>query len=114
MMRGTGEDEKLLKNAKTEYSEEAEEIATYSAIEALAESVGDRETAKLARSIRREEERMAKYLERLIPQLTKAVARSEVPSKQRNGRRSSSRRRRSSTAKSRTSGTRRARAGSRS
>jgi ferritin-like metal-binding protein YciE len=118
MMRGTGEDEKLLKNAKTEYSEEAEEIATYSAIEALAESVGDRETAKLARSIRRDEERMAKYLERLIPQLTKAVARSEVPSKQRSGRRSSSRRRRSSTAKSRTSGTRstrsRARAGSRS
>ena len=120
MMRGTGEDEKLLKNAKSEYSEEAEEIATYTAIETLAESVGDRETAKLARSIRREEERMAKYLERLIPQLTKAVARSEVPSKQRNGgrRRSSSRRRRSSTAKSRTSGTRssrsRARAGSRS
>jgi ferritin-like metal-binding protein YciE len=118
MMRGTGEDEKLLKNAKTEDSEEAEEIATYSAIETLAESVGDRETAKLARSIRREEERMAKYLERLIPQLTKAVARSEVPSKQRNGGRSSSRRRRSSTAKSRTSRTRssrsRARAGSRS
>lgn len=119
MVRGTGEDEKLLKNAKTEYSEEAEEIATYSAIETLAESVGDRETAKLARSIRREEERMAKYLERLIPLLTKAVARSEVPSDQRNGgrRRSSSRRRRS-TAKSRTSGTHstrsRARAGSRS
>ena len=119
MMRGTGEDEKLLKNAKTEYSEEAEEIATYTAIETLAETVGDRETAKLARSIRREEERMAKYLERLIPQLTKAVARSEVPSKQRNGgrRRSSSRRGRS-TAKSRTSGMRstrsRARAGSRS
>ena len=119
MMRGTGEDEKLLKNAKTEYSEEAEEIATYTAIETLAETVGDRETAKLARSIRREEERMAKYLERLIPQLTKAVARSEVPSKQRNGgrRRSSSRRGRS-TAKSRTTSTRstrsRARAASRS
>jgi Domain of unknown function (DUF892) len=51
-----------------------------------------------------------------VEQLTKAVARSEVPSDQRNGgrRRSSSRRRRSSTAKSRTSATRRARAGSRS
>ena len=79
MVRGHGHEEKLLKNAKTEYSEEAEEIATYSAIEALAESVGDRETAKLARSIRREEERMAKYLERLIPQLTKAVSRSGGP-----------------------------------
>ena len=58
-LRGSGEEEKLLKNAKTEYSEEAEEIATYTAIEAFAESVGDRETAKLAREIRRDEERMA-------------------------------------------------------
>ncbi len=29
MVRGTGEAEKMLKNAKTEYSEEHEEIATY-------------------------------------------------------------------------------------
>jgi ferritin-like metal-binding protein YciE len=125
MVRGTGEEEKLLKNAKTEYSEEAEEIATYTAIETVAESVGDRETAKLARSIRRDEKRMAKYLERLIPQLSKAVVRSEVPSDQRNGgrsrRRSSSSRprsgRRTSSRRSRTSGSRRtrsrARAGSR-
>src|SRR5919198_4096939 len=82
-LRGTGEEERLLKNAKTEYSEEAEEIATYSAIEAFAESVGDRETAKLARAIRREEERMSNYLEGLIPQLTRAVVRAEVPSDQR-------------------------------
>jgi ferritin-like metal-binding protein YciE len=82
-LRGSGEEEKLLKNAKTEYSEEAEEIATYTAIEAFAEGVGDRESAKLAREIRRDEERMARYLERLIPQLTKAVVRSEVPGNQR-------------------------------
>ncbi|MGI8511090.1 MAG: DUF892 family protein, partial [Solirubrobacteraceae bacterium] len=44
MLRGTGEEEKLLKNAKTEYWNEAEEIATYTAIVALAETVGDRET----------------------------------------------------------------------
>jgi rubrerythrin len=93
MVRGTGEEEKLLKNAKTEYSEEAEEIATYTAIETVAESVGDRDTARLARSIRREEERMANYLQRLIPQLSKAVVRSEVPSNQRDG--GGSRRRRS-------------------
>src|SRR5205814_1505988 len=72
-LRGTGTEERLLKNAKTEYSEEAEEIATYAAIEAFAESVSDSETAKLARAIKREEERMATYLERLIPQLTRAV-----------------------------------------
>jgi ferritin-like metal-binding protein YciE len=82
-LRGTGVEEKQLKNAKTEYSEEAEEIATYTAIEALADSVGDRDTAKMARGIRRDEERMAKYLEGLIPQLAKAVARAEIPSDQR-------------------------------
>ncbi|HYH63022.1 MAG TPA: DUF892 family protein, partial [Solirubrobacterales bacterium] len=56
MVRGTSPEEKLLKNAKTEYWNEAEEIATYSAIETLADSVGDRETAQLARAIKREEE----------------------------------------------------------
>jgi ferritin-like metal-binding protein YciE len=82
-LRGTGSEERELKNAKTEYSEEAEEIATYNAIEAFAESVGDRDTAKLAREIRRDEERMAKYLAGLIPQLSKAVVRAEVPASQR-------------------------------
>lgn len=99
-LRGTGAEEKLLKNAKTEYSEEAEEIATYTAIEALAEAVGDRETAKVARTIRRDEERMAKYLEGLIPQLAKAVARAEIPSDQR---KSTGSRRRSSSSRSRSS-----------
>jgi ferritin-like metal-binding protein YciE len=84
-LRGTGEEEKLLKNAKTEYSEEAEEIATYTAIEALADTVGDGETAKVARGIRREEERMQRFLERLIPQLTRAVARAEIPASERDG-----------------------------
>jgi ferritin-like metal-binding protein YciE len=95
-LRGTGEEERLLKNAKTEYSEEHEEIATYTAIETFADSVGDKETAKLARSIRRDEERMASYLERLIPQLTRSVVQAEVPADQRrNGRRRSAARRRS-------------------
>jgi ferritin-like metal-binding protein YciE len=101
-LRGSGEDERLLKNAKTEYSEEAEEIATYTAIEAFAEGVSDTETAKLARAIKRDEERMATYLERLIPQLTRAVVRAEVPSDQRsNGRRRT--RRGSSTSRGRSS-----------
>jgi ferritin-like metal-binding protein YciE len=83
MLRGTGEAEKMLKNAKTEYANEFEEIATYTAIETLAESVGDKETAKLARAIRREEERMAKFLEGQIPVLTKSVAREEIPARER-------------------------------
>jgi ferritin-like metal-binding protein YciE len=91
-LRGTGEQEKMLKNAKTEYADEHEEIATYSAIETLADAVGDRDTLKLARAIRREEERMARFLERLIPALTKAVTQEEIPAAERraNGARSRS------------------------
>ena len=84
-VRGTSEQEAMLKNAKTEYWNEAEEIANYKAIEALAEAVGDKETAKLARAHRRQEERMASFLERTIPQLTKDVVRAEIPASQRNG-----------------------------
>ena len=85
-LRGTGESEKMLKNAKTEFSEEHEEIAMYAGIEALAEAAGDRETAKLARGIRREEERMATFLGRQIETLAKSVAREEIPaSERRNG-----------------------------
>ena len=92
-IRGTSEPEKMLKNAKTEYSEEAEEIATYTAIEQLATSVGDKETAKLAKEIRREEERMATFLHKLIPQLVGAVAKTEIPSELRqNGARKTRRR----------------------
>jgi ferritin-like metal-binding protein YciE len=83
MVRGSGEQEKMLKNAKTEYFNEHEEIATYLAIETLATKVGDSETAKLARAIRREEERMAKYLEGQIKSLTAAVVSEDVPAAQR-------------------------------
>ena len=97
-LRGTGEAEKMLKNAKDEYHEEAQEIAHYTSIQTLAELVGDKETAKIARGIRREEERMAKFLAKLIPQLTKAVAQEEIPAaERRTARRSSSRRSSSST-----------------
>ena len=84
-LRGTSEPEKMLKNAKTEFFEEHEEIANYNAIETLAEAVGDKETAKLAREYRRQEERMAKFLDRTIVSLTKEVARTEIPAAERNG-----------------------------
>jgi ferritin-like metal-binding protein YciE len=84
-VRGTGEQEKMLKNAKTEYFNEHEEIATYLAIETLAEKVRDSETAKLARAIRREEERMANFLQGQIKSLTGAVVREEIPAGLRNG-----------------------------
>jgi ferritin-like metal-binding protein YciE len=101
-LRGTGEAEKMLKNARTEYHNEFEEIGFYTGIVALAETVGDKETAKLARSIRRDEERMAKFLEKQIEQLAKAVAREEIPAaERRNGGTSS--RSRSSASSSRSS-----------
>ncbi|HYJ23006.1 MAG TPA: DUF892 family protein [Solirubrobacterales bacterium] len=82
-LRGSGEQETMLKNAKSQYFNEHEEIATYLAIEVFAEKVSDKETAKLARDIRREEERMAKFLEGQIKSLSGAVATSEVPAAQR-------------------------------
>ena len=82
-LRGTGEEEKQLKNAKTEYASESEEIATYAAIETLAEVLDDKETQRLARAIGREEMRMRSYLEKEIPRLAKAVAKAEVPASQR-------------------------------
>lgn len=96
-VRGGSEAEKLLKNAKTEYWNEHEEIATYLGIETLAERVGDSETAKIAKAIRREEERMAQFLLGQIKQLTSAVVRSDIPAAQR---RASSPKRKSSKAKS--------------
>ena len=92
-VRGTGEEEVQLKNAKTEYSDEHEEIAQYVAIETLANEVGDDETAKLAREIRRDEERMAGFLERQIPVMARAVARAEIPASERRTRRGGRKRR---------------------
>jgi ferritin-like metal-binding protein YciE len=82
-LRGTGEAEKLLKNAKTELWNEHEEIGNYLAIETLADALGDKDTSKLAREFRRQEERMAAFLQKLIPTLTKAVVTEEVPASQR-------------------------------
>jgi ferritin-like metal-binding protein YciE len=82
-LRGTGEEEKQLKNAKSEYTSESEEIATYAAIGTLAEALGDKETQSLARAIAREEERMRAYLGKEIVRLTKAVVTAEIPASQR-------------------------------
>jgi ferritin-like metal-binding protein YciE len=82
-VRGTGEAEKMLKNAKTEFFNEAEEIANYVGIETLATALGDGDTAKLAKEFRRQEERMQKFLSSLIPTLTKAVVAEEIPPRER-------------------------------
>ena len=78
LLRGSGGEEKVLKNAKDACASESLEIATYSAIERLARSVGDDETAELAASIRADEEKMLEGLLGEIPKLTEAVARAGV------------------------------------
>jgi hypothetical protein len=73
VLRGSGGAEKVLKNAKDAAATEGLEIATYTAIERLARTAGDEETAKLAVSIRREEERMLDRILAEIPALTEKV-----------------------------------------
>ncbi len=78
LLRGTGGEEKLLKNAKDEASSEMLEIVTYDAIEALAEAVGDEKTAVLAREHRTQEEIFLRQLREVIPDLAQAVVAAEV------------------------------------
>ena len=78
LLRGSGGEEKVLKNAKDAYASEALEIATYTAIERLASAVGDEQTAKLAASIRADEQKMLERVLTEIPKLTDAVVRADV------------------------------------
>ena len=73
VLRGAGGEEKLLKNAKDECATEALEIATYDALEAAGNAVGDAKTVRLARQHRLQEERMLRELRELIPELTAAT-----------------------------------------
>jgi len=78
LVRGSGGEEKVLKNAKDACATEALEIATYTAIERLATAVGDEDTAKLAASILADEQKMLQRILREIPKLTDAVVRADV------------------------------------
>jgi ferritin-like metal-binding protein YciE len=118
----TQQPETHVRNAQEELREEHVEIAIYNRIEALATEVGDRETAQLAKSIRRDEERMAKFLDAELKRLVKDVVKAEIPRDQRaNGGRRTSRRssgarsssaRSSSSRSSSNSGSSRSRSGS--
>jgi ferritin-like metal-binding protein YciE len=79
----TEQAETHVRNAQEELREEHVEIALYLRIETFATEVGDRDTVTLAKRIRREEERMAKYLTAELPRLVKDVVRAEIPRDQR-------------------------------
>ena len=78
LLRGASAEEKLLKNAKDESATEALEIATYRALEHFAQRIGDKKTARLAASIRADEERMLAVLQKRVPTLVDNVVRSEL------------------------------------
>ena len=78
LLRGSGGEEKVLKNAKDAAASEALEIATYTALERLAETVGDDTTVQLAQRIRADEEKMLARIMREIPALTDAVTRADL------------------------------------
>ncbi|CAN5171266.1 hypothetical protein BH20ACT16_BH20ACT16_06420 [soil metagenome] len=78
MVRGSGGEEKVLKNAKDACATEALEIATYIALEELARALDDEQTAELAASIRGDEEAMLESIQRQLPKLTKAVVASDI------------------------------------
>jgi ferritin-like metal-binding protein YciE len=95
----TSQPETHLRNAQEELREEHVEIALYTRLETLAEEVGDAETAKLARAIRRDEERMAKFLDAELPRLVKELVKEEIPRDQRAQRRRTRRRPRGTSAR---------------
>ena len=78
LVRGGSGEEKLLKNAKDTCATEALEIATYTALERVAQKVGDKATAELAASIRADEQRMLERVLAELPKLADAVVRAEV------------------------------------
>ena len=86
----TEQAETHMRNAQEELREEHVEIAIYTRLEVFAGEVGDRETAQLARGIRRDEDRMAKFLDSELRRLVKDVVKAEVPASQRPSRRRSS------------------------
>jgi ferritin-like metal-binding protein YciE len=109
VLRGTSVADNELRNMRDAFWNEAEEIAHYTVIEAVADKLGDKETVKLAKQIRREEERMQAFLGRQLTTLAGVVVREEVPARERKpaGSRSTRRRstsRRTSASSSRSSG----------
>lgn len=78
-IRGSGEQEKMLRNARTQYRDEADEIAIYTVIDSLATATGDKQSAKLARDIMRQEERMQRFLVELLRELSVDFAHDEIP-----------------------------------
>jgi ferritin-like metal-binding protein YciE len=78
LLRGTSPADNEVRNLRDCYWNEAEEIAHYRVIEALAGHLGDTPTVRLARRHREEEEAMQGTLNELISDATRVVAETEA------------------------------------
>jgi ferritin-like metal-binding protein YciE len=66
--------DRVLRNVRAETASSALELATYTAIERLAEADGDQKTARLAAQLRADEEEMAAYLRDAVVELSDRLA----------------------------------------
>jgi ferritin-like metal-binding protein YciE len=82
-LRGSSPQDNLLRNMRDAFWNEAEEIAHYNVIESVANALSDKETAKLAREHRRQEERFQTFIGKQLDKLSKAAVRAEVPARER-------------------------------
>jgi ferritin-like metal-binding protein YciE len=77
IVRGGGEPspaDRVLRNVRAESASSALEVATYTAIERLAEATGDEETARMAGQLRADEEEMLEYLRSAVVELSDELA----------------------------------------
>jgi ferritin-like metal-binding protein YciE len=74
LVRGSGSEERVLRDARDACAAEAYEIATYATLERVARDAGDTTTATLAAAIRRDEEAMLQRLLDGLDDLAGAVA----------------------------------------
>ena len=78
LLRGSGGEEKVLKNAKDACATEALEIATYTALERLASGSATTRRSGWPRRSCADEQKMLERVLREIPKLTDAVVRADV------------------------------------
>lgn len=83
VLRGTSPADRELRAMRDCYWNEAEEIAHYRVIEAVAEQLGDQQTAELARRHREQEVQMQASLEGQLPAAVRQLVAEETPASER-------------------------------
>jgi ferritin-like metal-binding protein YciE len=83
LIRGGSVEDKLLENIEEACGAEAFEIASYRAIEAMANDLGDSETVQLAQTIVEQEERALSGFQDELPRLVRDVMASEIQGRSR-------------------------------